>query len=62
VTDMSYMFFDASAFNADITLWNSEALIYAVDMFRGANAWKTVYKRVDGSTAVNGPPNEWTLL
>ena len=59
---MWYMFNGASAFNADISGWDTSSIMapmYMDGMFEDASAWLASYVRVDGSSSVDGPPSAW---
>jgi len=57
VTDTSYMFESAVAFNHDITGW-TRVTTDSTEMFKFAFAWLAIYSR---DTGVDGPASEWSL-
>ena len=60
VTNMDYMFYNAAAFNADITSWNTAAVTNMGYMFQGATALKSKYTRSPSSPTDDGPPSAWS--
>jgi hypothetical protein len=63
-----FMFFDAVAFDANITTWATTEGLTSNGMFSGATAWLVKYERdSDGAedhlsddTVDNGPPSAWS--
>ena len=55
------MFARATAFNHNITGWFTPQLSYSERLFESATSWLAKFKRVDGSTSVDGPPSSWTF-
>ena len=49
VTDMRYMFKEATAFYQDITGWTTTSLTTSTGMFTGATAWLDRVQRGDGT-------------
>ena len=59
---MAYMFYNATAFNQDITIWNSSSVSSSSNMFQNATAWLAGYKRIVNSTSVDGPASNWSKI
>ena len=59
VQSMSGMFRNATAFNQDILSWSTLANPDAGRMFENAGAWLDKFRRIDGGTSTDGPPNLW---
>ena len=60
VTRMDGMFYNAAAFNGDVSAWNTAKVTDAASMFNGATAWISKYERNDASTSTDGPPSAWS--
>ena len=56
------MFIGASAFNVNITGWNTSSATNVASMFSAASAWGESYARVDGTSSTDGPPSAWKSL
>ena len=57
VQDMADMFFQAAAFDHDITGWDDSSVTSSRKMFDGATAWHVRFVRTDGGDAIDGPPS-----
>jgi len=62
VTSMDNMFSSATAFNQDITVWDSSSVSFSSNMFQNAIAWLAGYKRIVNSTSVDGPASNWSKI
>ncbi len=60
VIDMRSTFSGASSFDADITGWNTSSLVVSTGMF--SSSWKAKYRRIDGASNRDGPPNAWVRI